>query len=40
MRTWDAEGRTLSARTLQQEYAGGAGFNAERDAIRITFTKP
>ena len=33
---WDAAGRTLSARTWQQEYAGGAGFNAERDAIRIT----
>lgn len=38
--SWDAEGRTLSARTWQQEYAGGAGFNAERDAIRITFPKP
>lgn len=38
--SWDAEGLTLSARTWQQEYAGGAGFNAERDAIRITFPKP
>ena len=38
--SWDAKGDTLTARTLQQEYAGGAGFNAERDAIRITFPKP
>lgn len=38
--SWNAEGHTLSARTWQQEYAGVVGFNAERDAIRITFPKP
>lgn len=32
---WDAGGLALTARTWQQEYAGAAGFNPERDAIRV-----
>ena len=37
---WDAAGQILNARTWQQEYAGGAGFNAERDAIQIMLPNP